>query len=76
MHIQHIHTVSLIVVVLIRCGCTIRVFGVYIKDAEQEVYHCYAFEAEGSNRDVAIAFGLVELYNNNLCVLLLKLLLL
>ena len=42
-------------------GHTIRVFGVYIKDAEQEVYHCYAFEAEGTNRDVAIAFGLVEI---------------
>ena len=37
--------------------CSIRVFGVYIKDAEQEVYHCYAFEAEGSNREVATAFG-------------------
>ena len=35
-------------------------FGVYIKDAEQEVYHCYAFEAEGSNKDVAIAFGSVQ----------------
>jgi len=37
--------------------CSIRVFGVYIKDAEQEVYHCYAFEAEGSNKEVANAFG-------------------
>ena len=34
----------------------------YIKDAEQEIYHCYAFEAEGSNRDVAIAFGQVDIY--------------